>query len=103
MLDNYCGRQVVRFDNLDGHMVRVLAQNDHLRPNDLVCWSGEGVWFYAWQVGLFTEEQLQGITLKDDNLPPSCRGCWQPEPHPLLPEFLDKHGQPFASGATTFG
>lgn len=90
----YNGHPNVRYAAIDGNMIRDLVRNKHLQPNDLIRWSGDDVWFFAWQVGLFTAEQLEGVSLRKDNLPPSHRGNWQPESHPFLPHFFDRVGNP---------
>ncbi|MAT70345.1 MAG: hypothetical protein CMJ58_12570 [Planctomycetaceae bacterium] len=56
--------------------VQHLVADGTVRPNDLIRPAGSrGFFLYAHQVaGLFTDEELQGVELKEDNLPPSLRG-----------------------------
>lgn len=103
LLDTYRGKEKVIFTGLSGSKVRSLVRMEDLKPNDRLRWIGDSVWFFAWQAGLFSAEELAGVKLRDDNLPPSCRGRWEPEPHPFAPHFLDKHGRPFAQYGTTVG
>lgn len=70
----------------DGDCVRQLVAKGKLRPNDRIKPVDTNFFFFAHQLNLFSAEQLAGVTLREDNLPPEKRGTVTPEqaPYALL-------------------